>query len=398
MEKTYDQVRFVDVLKKRFSEARTAAGRTGRLKLVESKNQRSQLDNSMPLDKQSRVSPRSDDAIIVRRFSSGQIIFWNRGAQKLYGWSKKNAMGKPVYKLLDTELPEPPREIKAKLRRHGCWSGELLQTTRDGKSIAVASYWSLRQGPNSGPLEILEVNYPARQGKHFGPKSRESDRLARAETMAAVFAHEVANPLSGLSASLQFAESDLAKRVFDVPSLRATVQSASKEVERLVSLVNEFRSLALPQPLDLKAINLPTLVEEILASQKIAYRDASITVKTCFEDDLPCLKIDAAKMKQAVLNLCKNATEAMSQGGCLLIKLSRSEGMVVLEISDNGIGLSHDVDIFDSFKTTKPNGSGLGLPIAQQIVSAHNGTINYTTKTGHGTTFKVCLPAPRHVM
>jgi len=103
-------------------------------------------------------------------------------------------------------------------------------------------------------------------------------------------------------------------------------------------------------------------------------------------------------MKQAVLNLCKNATEAMSQGGCLLVKLSRSEGMVVLEISDTGIGISHDVDIFDLFKTTKPNGSGLGLPVAKQIVSAHNGTINYTTKTGHGTTFKVCLPAPSHVM
>jgi len=216
--------------------------------------------------------------------------------------------------------------------------------------------------------------------------------------MAAVFAHEVANPLSGLSASLQFAQSDLTRKEFDVPFLQATVQGAIREVDRLVSLLNEFRSLALPQRLDLKLTDLQKLIEEILASEKSAYRNAAITVKTSFEDGLPRIKLDAAKMKQAVLNLCKNATEAMRQGGCLIVKLSHCQGMMVLEINDNGIGVPRGVDIFELFKTTKPSGSGLGLPVAQQIVSAHNGTINYTTKTGHGTTFKVCLPALSQVM
>ena len=80
-------------------------------------------------------------------------------------------------------------------------------------------------------------------------------------------------------------------------------------------------------------------------------------------------------------------------GGGLTVKVYRSEPMVVLEINDNGIGVPHGVNIFELFKTTKRCGSGLGLPIAQQIVAAHNGTIDYTTEAGHGTTFKVCLPA-----
>ena len=87
-----------------------------------------------------------------------------------------------------------------------------------------------------------------------------------------------------------------------------------------------------------------------------------------------------------------------------MIKAYLSELMVVLEISDDGIGVAHGVNIFELFKTTKPGGSGLGLPVAQQIISAHNGLINYTTEAGQGTTFKVCvpakvcLPAPNQIM
>ena len=81
-----------------------------------------------------------------------------------------------------------------------------------------------------------------------------------------------------------------------------------------------------------------------------------------------------------------------------MVKAYLSELMVVLEISDDGIGVAHGVNIFELFKTTKPCGSGLGLPVVQQIVSAHNGTITYTTGAGQGTTFKVCLPAPNQIM
>jgi PAS domain S-box-containing protein len=336
----------------------------------------------------------SNDAILIRRFSSGRIVFWNRGAHTLYGWSKKKAMGKPVYSLLQTKLPEPPRDIKAKLRRHGCWTGELVQTTKDGKKIVVSSYWSLRQSSNGGPMEILEVNSNVTNRKESTHKAQETEQLALVGTMAAVFAHEVANPLSGLSASLRFVESDLEQKNFDVPFLRATVQGAMREVDRLISLLNEFRSLALPQSLDLKLTDLQEIIEETLASEKLAHGTDGIAIKTNFENSLPLIRIDRAKVKQVVLNLCKNAIEAMRKGGCLTVKVYRSELMVVLEINDNGVGVPHGVNVFELFKTTKPCGSGLGLPVAQQIVSAHNGTITYTTEAGQGTTFKVCLPAP----
>ena len=401
MEKIYDELRFVNVFKKRFSEANNTVGSAARLRLVVGKSHRQQMDKKSfaerIIEKQARLVLPSSDAILIRRFSSGRIVFWNHGAQKLYGWSKKSAMGRPAYNLLRTKLPEPPREIKAKLRRHGCWTGELVQTRKDGRKIVVASYWSLRQSPNGGPTEILEVNYHVTDRKQSSHRAQETERLARVGSMAAMFAHEVANPLSGLSASLQFAESDLQKQDVDVSTLRATLHAAMQEVDRLVSLLSEFRSLALPQSLDLKLTDLQEIVKEILATEKIAYRAAGITVTTDFESSLSPIKIDSAKIKQVVLNLCKNAIEAMRDGGCLTVKVYRSERMVVLEISDTGIGVPRGMNIFESFKTTKCSGSGLGLPLVRQIVSAHNGTIDYTTE-GHGTTFKVCLPAPNQLM
>jgi PAS domain S-box-containing protein len=402
VERTYHELGFVDVFRKRFSEATNAVGRVGGLRLVVCKNHRRPIDkNNLVeniIEKQARLLLLSNDAILIRRFSSGRIVFWNHGAHRLYGWSKKKAIGKLVYNLLQTELPEPPRDIKAQLRRHGCWTGELVQTRKDGKKIVVASYWSLRQNSNGGPMEILEVNYNVTDRKQSVHKAQETERLALVGTMAAVFAHEVANPLSGLSASLRFVESDLERRDVDVPFVRATVQGAMREVDRLVSLLNEFRSLALPQSLDLKLTDLQEIIEEILVSEKLAHRTAGITIKSDFESSLPRIRIDSAKIKQVVLNLCKNAIEAMREGGCLIVKVYRSEPMVVLEISDNGIGVPHGVNIFELFKTTKPCGSGLGLPVVQQIVAAHNGTINYTTEAGHGSTFKVCLPVPNQVM
>jgi PAS domain S-box-containing protein len=402
LEKIYDELRFVDIFKKRYSEANNAVESASRLRLVVCKSHPRRIDKrnfvEKIIEKQARLLLQSNDAILIRRFNSGRIVFWNHGAQKLYGWSKKSAMGKPAYDLLQTKLPEPALEIKAKLRRHGCWTGELVQTRKDGRKIVVASYWSLRQSPNGGPKEILQVNYNVMDTKQSSQQAQETERLARVGKMAAVFAHEVANPLSGLSASLQFAESDLQKQDVDVSTLRATLQAAMQEVDRLVSLLSEFRSLALPQSLDLKLTDLQEIIKEILASEKIAYRAAGITVTTDFESSFSPIKVDPTKIKQVVLNLCKNAIEAMPHGGCLTVKVYRSERMVVLEISDTGIGVPHGMNIFESFKTTKCSGSGLGLPLVQQIVSAHNGTIEYTTEKGHRTTFKVCLPAPNQLM
>ena len=226
------------------------------------------------------------------------------------------------------------------------------------------------------------------------------ERFAELGKLAAVFAHEVANPLSGLSASLQFALKDLArftlhhsaKRDVDIPIIQGTIQGALREVDRLVELLDDFRSNVPPQSLNIKSTDLETIVREILALEGTGYKSAGVTVKLNFEAGLPAIEIDPSKIKQAILNLCKNAVEAMGNGGCLAIKAYRAEGMVVLEITDDGFGVPDDVDVFELFKTTKPRGTGLGVLVVQQVVSAHHGTVDFTSDSGQGTTFTVRLP------
>ncbi len=222
-------------------------------------------------------------------------------------------------------------------------------------------------------------------------RAQESERLALLGTMAAVFAHEVGNPLAGISLSLKCVDRQLEEKQVDDPSLVSMIRDAIGEIDRLASLLKEFRSLAPEQTLDLKCTDLVKIAEEALALEMIAYRTAGITVKFAFEDALPMVRLDTAKIKQVILNLCKNAVEAMPDGGCLTLKGYRSRGMVVLEVSDDGVGVPDNVNIFELFKTTKPGGTGLGLPLVQQIVAAHKGTIAYKSEPGRGATFKVSL-------
>ena len=210
-------------------------------------------------------------------------------------------------------------------------------------------------------------------------------------TTTALFAHEVASPLQGMSASLQLLESGL--KTTDDALLATTMRSFRREVDRLITLLNEFRSASVPQNLNLTAGDLRAVIEEALAIQLIVFQAAGVNLKLDFKDGLPAIKLDTAKIKQVILNLCKNALDAMPQGGDLTIRGYSSGATVVLEIADTGMGMPQGLDPFALFQSTKVHGSGLGLPIVEQIVLAHNGTIGYTSDPGLGTTFKIIFPA-----
>jgi signal transduction histidine kinase len=210
-------------------------------------------------------------------------------------------------------------------------------------------------------------------------------------TTAALFAHEVASPLQGMSASLQLIERDL-NRNHD-PLLTTTLLSFRREVDRLITLLDEFRSGSVPQNVSLTDSDLRQVVDDALAIQLSFYETVGVKVKFEFTDGLPAVSLDAAKIKQVILNLCRNALDAMPHGGDLTIKGYSCGATVVLEIADRGTGMPQSIDPFALFQTTKVHGSGLGLPIVEQIVLAHNGTIDYISEPGRGTTFKIVFPA-----
>jgi signal transduction histidine kinase len=160
-------------------------------------------------------------------------------------------------------------------------------------------------------------------------------------------------------------------------------------------LLQQFRNLARPQKLRLQPTDLPYVVEELLAVEKVRYAARGIHVELDLSRNLPRLMLDVEKFRQALLNLCTNAADAMPEGGTLKLRGYSSNSSVSLEIIDTGIGIPAGLDIFGLFTTTKPQGTGLGLPIVREIVSAHGGTVTYTSQPGTGTVFRLTLPLNR---
>jgi two-component system, NtrC family, sensor histidine kinase HydH len=232
----------------------------------------------------------------------------------------------------------------------------------------------------------------AKKDAEKNPQDREMPSPFR--TTAALFAHEVANSLNGISASLQLLDMKAQEQqsLWD-PELRSLVGSATEEIKRLGSLLQDFRSFVRPQEYDLEPTDLRSIVDEAITDEKLLYDSAGIRVTLDFPDSLLPVMADQEKLKQAVLGICKNAVDAMPSGGVLTFRGYQSEGRIFLEIGDTGAGIPNGLAIFEPFSTTKPRSSGLGLPMVSQIISAHNGTIDYGSALGKGTTFKIGLPA-----
>jgi signal transduction histidine kinase len=210
---------------------------------------------------------------------------------------------------------------------------------------------------------------------------------------AAILSHELANSITVISSALQFIDTELGKKRVNDPAFTVTIRGALEEVKRLASMLDEFRSPAHLETCELVRGDLVKLIQEIVALQILVCAPQGISVSFESDDAILPMKLNTAKLKQLVLNLCKNAADAMPEGGQLALKVYRCGPSIGLDITDNGIGIADNPNTFELFKTTKPGGSGIGLSVVQQIVSAHNGTITCSSGAGRGTTFKIVFPA-----
>jgi len=239
------------------------------------------------------------------------------------------------------------------------------------------------------PVEILELTSDITGRKYAEQRAQQNEWLAGVGTMMAIFAHEIGNPLHAISTSLDLVERQLGKLQLD-SRIKKTLELSTHEIQRVSTLLTEFRALAKPQRANLKPANLVDLIRDALVPQIAVCRKSGIMVKQELAE-LPPIWLDEDKMKQVIVNLCKNAIEAMPDGGMLTVATRQAEDLVIIEIGDTGAGIPEGVDVFQLFTTTKPNGSGLGLPLVRQIINAHRGSIQYTSEPGQGTTFRICL-------
>ena len=213
--------------------------------------------------------------------------------------------------------------------------------------------------------------------------------------LAGGLAHEIKNPLSTMSLNLdllvedfQGAESPRDRRVLK------KLERVRRETGRLNDIVEDFLRFARVQDLRPEPTDLNALVDDLRDFSEPHAVDQNVFFRTQYDPDLPLVPLDVDLFKQALWNLIRNAQHAMPTGGDLILKTQRDGDHALLTVTDTGVGMDEAVasKVFDAFFTTRPGGSGLGLPTTRKIVEAHGGSISLQSEPGQGTMFTVRLP------
>ncbi|MBE9107353.1 response regulator [Nostoc cf. edaphicum LEGE 07299] len=347
------------------------------------------------------------DAICVRDLNN-QIIFWNKGAETLYGWQATEAWGKNASELL---YDEPSPEIEAALLQaisKGKWQGELTKLTKMNKEVLVASRWSLVCDEQGKPKSILTVDTDITEKKHLEAQLFRAQRLESIGTLASGIAHDLNNILTPILAGaqllpLKFPDAD--------ERTRHLLEILEINARRGADLVKQVLSFARGVEGKHITLQLRHIIVEIAKILKETF-PKSIEISINVPQDLWMVSGDSTQLHQVLMNLCVNARDAMSNGGTLSISaenmlidanyarmnLEAKEGpYIVITVSDTGVGIPKEMldRIFEPFFTTKDvgQGTGLGLSTVLGIVKSHGGFVNVYSEPESVTSFKVYLPA-----
>lgn len=345
------------------------------------------------------------DAILVRDLNH-QILYWNKGAEQLYGWLAEEAIGCSVNRLLYQHLPSISSEVYQVLLRRGEWCGELEHVTKDGRDITVESRWSLIQTDSEQPKAVLMVNTDITQKKLMEQQFLRSQRMESIGTLAGGIAHDLNNILAPILMSIEL----LRIKLGDSQS-QQWLEVLETSARRGADLIKQVLSFARGFEGEQGILQVRHLINEVKQIVEETFPRA-IRIANHIPRELWTVCGNATHLHQVLMNLCVNARDAMPNGGTLTIQAENLEidedfvqmhldakpGMyIAITISDTGVGIAPEIldRIFEPFFTTKEvgKGTGLGLSTVLGIVRSHQGFITVSSQCNIGTEFKVFLPA-----
>lgn len=247
-----------------------------------------------------------------------------------------------------------------------------------------------------GPAEVAELarefNSMARAVEERERQLVRSERLAAVGKLSAMITHEIRNPLSAIGLNAELLDDELAGNAEG----RALCRAIQHEVDRLTAITEEYLAFGkLPKP-KLASEHVNAMVEALAAFVREDLAAKHITLVVELADTDPIALVDASQLRQCLINLVRNAGEAVASkgGGVVTVRTRKTGDRAMIEVEDNGVGIPAEVipRLFDTFFSTKEGGSGLGLALTQQIVKDHGGELNVTSTVGHGSTFSVSIP------
>ena len=225
---------------------------------------------------------------------------------------------------------------------------------------------------------------------------RLQSHYAEIASLAGGLAHEIRNPLSTIGLSLDLLTEDLSDG--DSPRERRILQKLTvvkQQCQHLDRILNDFLQFARVGSLELQKADLNSTVHEFIEFFSPQAAEREIDLSPHLAANLPPVQLDVQLWRQVLMNLSRNALQAMPNGGVLELQTYGRDNEVMLDIIDNGLGMNAETQarMFDTFFSTKSDGSGLGLPTVRKIVEAHGGTISCESEVGRGTRFSIALPA-----
>lgn len=287
--------------------------------------------------------------------------------------------------LLDEQAREIPVVI---MTSQGDERAAVEAIKRGAYEYVVKSVVAFEEMPRTAERVLREWRH-AKEKIELRKALAERERLAGIGTAAAMLAHEIGNPLNTMALSTQVIERRLAKLDVDTSGICEVVAMCRREIHRLAELLQEFRELSRHQRLTLSAVDVAALFASVVALQRAEFDEAGIEVEVVLPPEPLWILAHEQKMAQVLINLCKNAAEAMENGGRIVLSAELGQELVTLTVTDNGPGLPDKLDVFTPFTTTKAKGTGLGLAIVAQILVAHGGRATHERPAEGGARF--CL-------
>lgn len=336
----------------------------------------------------STVLENMSEAVIVLD-KNNKITLFNKSAEELFSTKAESVLSTDIISFQKGVLNFIPEIIKD-FSHHNTNFEKQISINKEDKFLSFGI--SQLTDPDTNNISYTIVIKDLTETKRLEEDAKRNEKLSAMGELASGVAHEIRNPINAIGMIAQrlnkeFIPTSNESEYSDITKL------LRKEVDRVNKIITQFLSYSKPIDLSIKKINIKSYFEDIFRLFEAQAKQKSISFILKSVDSFN-VSIDPDLIKQALLNVIQNAFDAVGDGGEVQLNYYKREKSFIIEIADNGSGISteNQKKIFDLYFTTKKEGNGLGLSISQKIIAQHNGTISINSKINKGTIFKITLP------